>query len=216
MDSEELSAVWRDPMEYNMQKHGPSYLPVTASQRVSARKFAQRRAANYDVPGPDKYAPMTFLLAVLQAAYLVHQTAHWQTRGGNYYSDHLLFQRIYEESQTFIDGVAERSIGLSSNPSEVALRPRIQAMHSTIQMLYPPETAPDVETLVRIGLDTESLVLMVIDQTIEVIKASGGWTPGLDDLLPAVAGKHEEFVYLLGQRSQNQGAGRRFASYDRR
>lgn len=209
MSSKSIPAVWRDPMEYDMHEHGPPYLPVTESQKYEARKFACRQAAYYDVPAMDKYAPMTYLLAVLRAGYMVHQTAHWQTRGGHYYSDHILFQRLYEDSQEFIDGVAERAIGLGT-PAHVALRPQIRSIQRLIEAVCSGDLAPGAEDLVQTSLKAEVLTLRVIGDAKAAIEASGGLTEGLDDLLQGVASKHEEFVYLLKQR-----AGGSYA-YDRR
>lgn len=214
--SETLAAVWGDPTEYDMQKHGPPYLPpVTAAQRQEARKFAQKRAAYYDVerPSVDKYAPLSFLLAFMRALYLIHQTAHWQTRGGHYYADHTLFQRIYEESLEGIDSIAERSIGLGG-PQHVALGSQIEAIEAIIGMISKGEAVPDVESLVRRSLDAESLFLEALTAAKESVQKSGGMTEGLDDLLQGTASKHEEFVYLLGQRSAAGTAAE--YTYDRR
>lgn len=199
-----------------MQTDGPPYLPVTATQRNEARKFAQRRAAYYDVGTPDKYAPLSFLLALLRAAYMIHQTAHWQTRGGHYYGDHTLLQRIYEDSLEGIDGIAERTIGLGV-PEHVCPVKQVQTIQSIIGTVCRGTSAPDAEALMRRSLDVESLIIQTISQVKAVIDASGGLTEGLDDLLQGTASKHEEFVYLLKQRIEPN---RRFASagyvYDRR
>ena len=207
---DELSAVWKDPMEYDMQKHGPSYLPVTASQRKEARQFAERHAAFYDVPTSNQYTPLAFMLALLRAAYMIHQTAHWQTRGSHYYADHTLFQRIYEESLEGIDGTAERAIGLSE-PGIVAVGPQAKVILSFIQSMCPGTPAPDPEALAAISLKVETVMIKVISETKARIEAAGGLTEGLDDMLQGLASKHEEFVYLLKQRSTTK-----YASYDRR
>jgi DNA-binding ferritin-like protein len=218
MDDDELSAVWRDPMEYDMQKHGPPYLPATASQRVEAREFAQKRAAYYDVPTPDvdQYGPLSVLLALLRAAYMVHQTAHWQTRGSHYYGDHTMLQRIYEESLPGIDGVAERVIGLG-NTDHVDPVKQAQLVQGFVSAVCQGPSSPDAEALISRSLDIESVVLKAVDQVKAAIDSSGGLTEGLDDLLQGTASKHEEFVYLLKQRVE-PGAAARFASdsYDRR
>lgn len=197
-------------MGYDMQKHGPSYLPVTATQRKEARQFADRHAAFYDVPSVDKYGSLALLLALLRGAYMIHQTAHWQTRGGHYYADHLLFQRIYEESLDGIDSVAERAVGLSS-PAVVAIGQQSQIVTSFIQAMCPGTPTPDPQALPAISLKVESVLLKVITATKAKLEASGALTEGLDDLLQGLASKHEEFVYLLKQRTTTK-----YASYDRR
>ena len=39
---------------------------------------------------------LTDLLAALNAASFVHHTNHWQSKGKNFYGNHLLLGRIYE------------------------------------------------------------------------------------------------------------------------
>lgn len=200
-------------MEYDMRKHGPPYLPaISDEQRRDARLVAKRTAAYYDAgPKLNVYAPMTVYLAFQRALYMVHQTHHWQTRGGHFYSDHLLFQRIYEESSEFIDGAAERLVGLTGDPSQISIGSQIGLIHTLIEVLYQGglEAAPHPDRLVEISLYGESLFLEALKTVKKRIEAQGGMTEGLDDLLQGTASKHEEFVYLLKQRaSANQ--------YDRR
>lgn len=203
-----LDAVWRDPMEYDVQKHGPPYMPVTASQRDEARQFVKKQAAYYDtgprmVPEGSPYDILAYLLAGLRALYMVHQTAHWQTRGQSYYGDHLLFQRIYEESLVGIDGVAERLIGLTGDPQQVCLCAQIKIIHSLIEMVHGdgPSVAVSPEELVQRSLLGETTLLGGIDKLKQKIEEAGALTEGLDDLLQGIASKHEEFVYLLKQRA---------------
>lgn len=197
-----------------MQKHGPPYLPVTASQRSEARQLAEKRAAYYDVvdtrPGAG-YSPMSGLLALLRAAYMLHQTAHWQTHGGGYYGDHIMLQRIYEESLEGIDGTAERLIGLSSDLAAVCPLKQIQLMEAMIMAFVPDVKTPamhEPDALIKRSLDVESVILKVIKEVKATIEASGDLTEGLDDMLQSLASKHEEFVYLLKQRDSY--------TYDRR
>ena len=212
---DELAAVWRDPMEYDMQTHGPSYLPVTAAQRVEVREFAQKRAAFYDVvdtrPGAGYY-PLSGLLALLRAAYMLHQTAHWQTHGGHFYGDHIMLQRIYDESLEGIDGVAERLVGLSNSPGAVCPVKQAKLIHSLVTAFATESHSYGPEALIQRSLTVESVILKVITLTKEAIEGQGQLTDGLEDLLQGLASKHEEFVYLLQQRSSTRTA----SSYDRR
>jgi DNA-binding ferritin-like protein len=137
---------------------------------------------------------------------MLHQTAHWQTRGGNYYSDHLLFQRLYEEAQEGVDGLAERLIGLSGDPGQVSLCRQVQIMKKMIEFAHQgnSEPAPHPEKLVSLALNAETLLLGGIPKVRQQLEEAGAWTDGLDDLIPAIAGKHESFVYLLKQRATNE------------
>ncbi len=239
-----LEVVWRDPMGYDAKEHGPPYLPVTAAQRDEGRQFAKRCAAFYGtgqelVPQGSAYEILAHLLAGLRTLSMVHQTAHWQVRGGHFYGDHLLFARLYEESQAAIDGLAERLIGLTGDPGQVALCFQIGIMHQFVETLGGAHsvfatsailnkaakksdhsqalTAPSPEGLVRRSLLGETVLIGSITHVKEALEAAGTLTEGLDDLLQSIASKHEEFVYLLKQRAAACRTARKTAhSYDRR
>lgn len=50
-------------------------------------------------------------LAQLRLMYLFYQNCHWQVKGKRFYSDHLLFQRLYEGLEDQIDSAAEKIMG---------------------------------------------------------------------------------------------------------
>ena len=58
---------------------------------------------------------VSFYIAFLRAMYLFYQNAHWQSNGPGSYSNHLMFQRLYEDVLEHIDAIAEKSIGLFGN-----------------------------------------------------------------------------------------------------
>ncbi len=47
----------------------------------------------------DDYSELAILLALLRSLNILHQSHHWQSEGNQFYSDHLLFQRLYEKIQ---------------------------------------------------------------------------------------------------------------------
>lgn len=51
------------------------------------------------------------ILSFLRALNLHYHNAHWETSGNDYYGNHLLFQRLYEEIEDVIDDWAEQMIG---------------------------------------------------------------------------------------------------------
>src|SRR5690606_33619745 len=98
--------VWHDPTKYDPARHGPPYLPVrlAGEAKAAARRVASLRGnpklAQWFMA---KAAPLSAVLSALRAASFLHQTHHWQTSGPSYYGDHLLFDRLYKESQPHID-----------------------------------------------------------------------------------------------------------------
>jgi len=206
--AEGLETVWRDPMGYDVTEHGPPYLPVTATQRDEGREFATRSAAYYDVgqrmvPEGSPYDILAYMLAALRTLSMVHQTAHWQVKGGHFYGDHQLFARLYEESQPSIDSLAERLIGLTGDPKQVDIGVQVNIMQRVIRVVRGTRdtTHETGEQLAECSLTTETILLGGIAYAKKVIDEAGALTEGLDDLLQGIASKHEEFVYLLKQRT---------------
>ena len=66
-----------------------------------------------------KYDPGMFCryLAMHRALQLMYQHLHWITAGDSFYSDHLLYERLYKKMTEEIDEVAEKFVGLSGSDS---------------------------------------------------------------------------------------------------
>ena len=198
-----IEAVWHDPTSYDPMKHAPPYMPRTASltrnDRTSIRKWASSQVSSQVVRRiVGSVAPLSSLLAVLRAGVFIHHTHHWQTRGGHYYADHLLFERLYTESEPFVDQVGERAVG-SGNIALVDPIPQVQKMSQLVGLLAGADRSP--EALVTSSLSTETLILSVIDEVRSLLEGSGALSNGTDNLLQGIADAHEVFVYLLKQRA---------------
>lgn len=144
--------------------------------------------------------PLSGLLANLRAASHVHQTHHWQTHGQEYYADHLLFMRLYDESQATIDQVAERSVGGESAELVDALE-QINAMASTVKTAYANTPNNTPEDMISRSLKVEMMILENIKNVIDTLTSTDSLSPGTSNLLEGAADVHETFVYLLKQRS---------------
>lgn len=193
--------VWHDPTQYDPVRHGPPYLPTRLGS--TARKLARRVAVETVAPRVARRlmgsaAPLGAVLSSLRAASFLHQTHHWQTRGPAYYADHLLFDRLYKDSQPHIDQVAERAVGLGT---EVAVDAVGQArqVSDVIAVVASADSSP--EQLVQTSLRMESLVLAIVDEATRVLRDADSLTSGTSNLLQGVADLHETFVYLLQQRA---------------
>lgn len=216
---ESKRVVWHTPTEYNALRHGPPYLPRTPYEpvKLSSIQKAEVRAfvKNASEPGSllaqeDAGSPLVTLLAVLQAAALVHQTHHWGTRGHAFYADHLLFERIYNESLEFIDQVAERAVGLGLNrpngQPDISALDQLETMILVIKGTVNLTTHP--EDMVNVSLGMELRCLSSIDVTLQAMQKHVTTfgrdktepSHGTVNLLEGIADKHETFVYLLQQR----------------
>jgi DNA-binding ferritin-like protein len=203
--AEELEVVWRDPTGYDPVKHGPPYLPIAAKaassrlKQASGEDFVKELLSAFPHIPESPYSAVFLTLALQRALVLVHQTAHWQTRGGNYYADHLLFERLYSEADGAVDGLAERLIGLTGDPSFVSLKQQLYHIQGIVDVLV-GEGVPKPEELVEISLRGEKAAVAMLPIVIQGLKEDGCLTDGLEDLLQGLASKHEEAVYLLQQR----------------
>ena len=48
--------------------------------------------------GDSEYAPLAAFLAITEALQMIAHSHHWQTKGENFYGDHLLYQRLDRKS----------------------------------------------------------------------------------------------------------------------
>jgi len=201
-------AIWVDPLAFDSLENGPPYLPERSGIRMASsdQVFVQVCSRFEGLP----MAELGALVAILRAASIVHQSHHWQTRGGNFYGDHLLFERLYSESVGFLDSVAERGVGSGSRD---LVCPKTQAviLPALISHWCKAPAEPTSFDMVLVSLGVERCVVDCLKAARTSLEAKGQLTDGTDNLLQGVADKHEEFLYLLQQRQ-----GGRTASYSYR
>lgn len=138
-------------------------------------------------------------LIALRACYLVHQQAHWESRGTGYYGDHLLYERLYEEAEESADELAERIAGLMGYETlsihgqweEMMECPRLLEMMCLTDPLQRSTTA-------------EQLALEKLEEAYRICKEPGEISLGLDDLLMGLCSEREHALYLLRQRGEMQ------------
>lgn len=136
------------------------------------------------------------LLASLRALLELHRTHHWQASGPTSYSDHLLFQRIYEPIPAQVDTLAEKLVALCG-PDVVSL-PRQLVMMQKYSQLWMGDREP-----VDSSLYAEQDFQKVLSKCYNILKTSGRLTLGLDDFLMSLSSEHDTSVYLLRQRSMS-------------
>ena len=220
----QIQVVWFDPTGYDPLRHGPPYLPELRDIEVpsppKAMKLASKQreqvwhwvkqaqvadvaevlrgfAQEYE----SDFAWLAALLVAIRAASMIHQSHHWRTKGGHFYADHLLFERLYNDSQEHIDRLAERTVGLGAPPLVEPIKQAdqigvcVRAAYASISGDFP---VPDFYAVV--SLQKEYRVLEAVRVVRAALEQSGNLTDGTDNLLQDLADKHEEFVYLLKQR----------------
>jgi starvation-inducible DNA-binding protein len=169
-----------------------SYKPVVLSsnERSSVKAFV-KHAKIVIADG----STLGDLLGALQGAALLHQSHHWSTRGRTFFADHLLFERLYNESLEVIDQVAERLIGLGGP----VIQANVQA-GMILAFVQKCGLARTPDEMVATSLRGELAILTLVDRVLTAFEQSDALTHGTSNLLEGVADKHESFVYLLQQR----------------
>lgn len=131
------------------------------------------------------------ILARLRAMTLYYETAHWQAGKAGFYSDHLLFERLYDTSEGDIDGVAERAVGLSSS-SSVDLAPNLARVNSLLT---------GVQTGLKDNRDFFKQALKMEQDLVSFLGAHArSLSPGSENLAAGIADSHESSIYLIKQR----------------
>ena len=131
---------------------------------------------------------LSYYVAFLRALYQIHQNNHWKCKGTDFYSNHLLFQRLYEETSDNADSAAEKSIGIFK---ELDTAPEL------ISKIISKYLSND--NLLEMSLEAEKDFLDYSRKLYLELKADDDMTLGLDDLIMSISNSHESHVYLLEQ-----------------
>lgn len=198
--------IWQEPSQYDAMTHGPPYLPLmgksAAVQALVTELVSQPDLAAFLEESRASNGELAMLVAFMRAVSIVHQTHHWQTRGASYYGDHLLFERLYNDSLEMIDGLAERAVGIHGFEVVDACT-MIDNMQRFVRYICNPR-AETPTGYADTSLRAELNLLTLLQMAHESIDYRRLLTMGLENLLEDIADKHEAFVYLLTQRTQRQ------------
>lgn len=149
--------------------------------------------------GSIPYAELSVLLVHLRFVALVHQTHHWTAKGDSFYGDHKLFEELYSATQTHIDKIAERAIGLGGE-ANVNMMLQVRQLDAMVQNYGTTSTVPREDDLARRSLLAERCFLRCAAHLVPALKSRNLLTRGSDNMLQGVEDEHERHVYLLKQR----------------
>jgi len=198
MGQDSIHALWVDPLAFEPSDNGAPYLPES-KPKIASMGDGVLESLLLEMPEGTLASELGVLVAVLRAAALVHQSHHWQTYGTAQYGDHLLFERLYNESVGFIDQIAERAVGTGG---DAAVCPKLQADMIPVLVRHWCRSPAPPTPLEMVGqsLEVERCVVDCLETARSRLEDRGALSSGTDNLLQGVADKHEEFVYLLQQR----------------
>jgi DNA-binding ferritin-like protein len=134
-------------------------------------------------------------VATLKALALIHQHNHWTTKGDAFYGDHLLFERLYNATLETLDLAAEKFIGLFGDQA-ISYDLQADLLHKVLLKYKNLEGSP-----VQLSLAAEKDFIKFSQVAYNGFEDEDKLTLGLDDMLMSIASKHEEAVYLLQQKA---------------
>lgn len=134
------------------------------------------------------------LLAVLRAAAWTYQTGHWIVQGSDYYGNHLLLMRLYEETGPQVDGTGERIVGYGGSVD--------QADQVARASKYVTRWASIADPMKR-SLVAANVVRDAVHNARSALQQAGSLTIGLDNFLQGIADVKDQHVYLLQQATKD-------------
>lgn len=145
------------------------------------RMFNDRwNRATVRVAGTRPPAELVRVLVALRAASDTYRDAHWRTRG---YGSHLLFQRLYGESDAAADAVAEMLVGTYGPDGQPWL------------LVQDPSVIQKIRGTVDLYDRTKVAAREVLEALAQAPKLTQGW----DDVIMRTAATFETHLYLLQQ-----------------
>lgn len=145
---------------------------------------------------PDfSYGKVASILANTMGLITMMQSAHWAEKGGRFYANHLLFQRIYEELSEFTDLLGERAVGLSKSGEIVNPKRLLCASKAFIESCGCHGNSDLAADMYRAVINYKRCIAKCYNE----LKADGMLTQGLDNLLQDLLDKVERHEYLLGR-----------------
>lgn len=130
----------------------------------------------------------------LEVEQMLFHVYHWKSKGQDYYGDHLLYQRLYQDRAIEIDRIGEVILAIGA-PSSVDPITTITGMH---------DLAARVESAG--GSDAQKGVSLVEEALRRITDANGllgqdNYSLSVNNVLAGFADKHLEALYLLKQRA---------------
>ena len=136
---------------------------------------------------------MKNLLSYAQALLQLFRHFHWRSSGPNYYGDHLLYDRIYNDIADEVDKIAEKTIGIENDSDAIGPESDTKMTAELVSKFTSDGDKPS--EFPEQGIVAQKGFLKLISELM-----TGNPSDGVQNLLQGIADKHEEHLYLLQQR----------------
>lgn len=147
---------------------------------------------------------MSTILSFAEALEEMYEHMHWRASGPNYYGDHLLYERLYEDIDDEVDLLAEKAVGIFGSDTIGPNKTVEETAHITKNLISDDASSDEFPNL---AIDAEKKFIKVVSEALKVMSEDDEATDGIDNLLQGVVDKHEEHLYLLQQRAGKKEAG---------
>lgn len=141
-------------------------------------------------------------ISLVKAMQAWFHAAHHVTKGSCFAGDHeLIYGDIYATINQDLDGIIEKSIGLTQD--EMIACP-IKIMSGALEIIesWSHPNNQSAEAIAKQALEIELEFVDLTEAMFEVLEGSGDLSLGLNNFLSGLADKHESFIYKLNQRSK--------------
>jgi DNA-binding ferritin-like protein len=146
---------------------------------------------------------MSTILSFLEALEEMYEHMHWHSSGNNYYGDHLLYERLYDEIEEEIDSVAEKAIGIFGPDSIGPNKNTAMTANIVSNLISDTDTADKFPIL---SIKAEEKFISIVSDALTSMEKDNELTDGIDNLLQGVVDLHESHLYLLKQRNERREA----------
>ncbi len=131
----------------------------------------------------------TSLIPLLMAMKNYYQNLHWKSRGENFYSDHKMFQKIYESVEAPLDSWAEKLMVIYGDKSIDSIR----SSESSVEWLKRWAAS---DNIAQPEIDMQSAV----NEIFASMSKSGTLTMGANDFLMSLCNNRDKYLNWLKQR----------------
>lgn len=152
------------------------------------------------VPTPAEI--LSAYIGFLRAYHLWTHGAHNVVKGPSFAGDHIdLYGKIYSEVQDHIDIVIEKGVGVYQDES-IACPMTIVEDASLILGAWESPAGQTSERIASLSLEYTKQLVKIGEGTAQVLEEMESLTYGMDNMMAGLVDTHENYVYLLQQRTK--------------